>query len=93
MNTTTINQLSEYTNHSGGALGADTEWDEIGKKFGMVNNNHYYTGSKTPNGNTEISEADYTEGQRAYGTSYNNAGDESFYGGTAGAAQIRKLYL
>lgn len=74
VNTTTINQLSEYTNHSGGALGADTEWDEIGKKFGMVNNNHYYTGSKTPNGNTEISEADYTEGQQKVTTAARQMG-------------------
>ena len=68
VDTTTINQLSEYTNHSGGALGADTEWDKIGKKFGMVNNNHYYTGTKgadnAPNGNFEISETDVTEGQQ-----------------------------
>lgn len=68
VDTTTINQLSEYTNHSGGALGADTEWDKIGKKFGMVNNNHYYTGTKgadnAPNGNFEISETDVTEGQK-----------------------------
>lgn len=51
-----INQnvnISEITNHSGGALGADTAWDTIGKEFGMTNNKHYWTESKTPNGNSE----------------------------------------
>ena len=47
--------LSTFTNHSGGALGSDTQWDIIGKMFGMVNNKHYYfEGYKTPNGNTAI---------------------------------------
>lgn len=48
-------KIEKITNHSGGAIGADTAWDEIGKEFGMVNNNHYYfEGFKTPNGNTSI---------------------------------------
>jgi len=41
---------------SGGAVGSDTQWDIIGKEFGMINNKHYYfEGNKTPNGNTPIS--------------------------------------
>jgi hypothetical protein len=36
------NNASEYTNYSGGAAGSDTQWDVIGKDFGMVNNKHYY---------------------------------------------------
>jgi len=31
----------EFTNHSGGADGADREWDQIGRKYGFINHNHY----------------------------------------------------
>lgn len=51
-----------YINHSGGAIGSDTYWGEIGNKYG-VKSNHYYSGSKTPNGNVEISTEDRIEGQ------------------------------
>ena len=53
--------LSGYVNHSGGAYGSDTEWGNVGKKYG-VESKHYYHGSKTPNGNTVVSEADFKEG-------------------------------
>lgn len=33
--------LSLFTNHSGGAKGYDAEWDIIGEEYGMVNNKHY----------------------------------------------------
>lgn len=59
----TTNNPSEFINHSGGAIGSDTAWDEIGREFGMVNNKHYWTLEKTPNGNTEISRLDYEEGR------------------------------
>ena len=59
----TLNNPSEFINHSGGAIGSDTAWDEIGREFGMVNNKHYWTLEKTPNGNTEISRLDYEEGR------------------------------
>lgn len=52
--------LSTYTNHSGGAKGSDTEWDVIGKEFGMVNNKHYYTGEKGP-GNAPLGNVDITD--------------------------------
>ena len=42
-----------YTNHSGGAIGSDSFWGEIGKKYGVVSK-HYYHGKKTYNGNVEI---------------------------------------
>ena len=58
-----VNQTKEYTNHSGGADGSDTVWGEIGAEYG-VKSNHYYYGSKTPMGNTVMSEEDYTEGQQ-----------------------------
>ena len=52
------NNPAEYTNHSGGAIGSDTQWDVIGKEFGMVNNRHYFTGEKGPKnaplGNVDI---------------------------------------
>lgn len=54
--------LNGYINHSGGAIGADSYWGEIGEQYGVVSN-HYYYGEKTPNGNFEISEEDYEEGR------------------------------
>ena len=30
-----------FTNHSGGAYGADTMWDTVGREFGVNNHNHY----------------------------------------------------
>lgn len=61
---TVNNNPSQYTNHSGGALGADTQWDIIGAEFGMVNNKHYYSGSKTPRGNVEITTEEFNEGRK-----------------------------
>lgn len=53
-----------YTNHSGGANGADIAWETIGLDYGVTNHNHYYFKRKTPFGNTEISEFDSIEGQQ-----------------------------
>jgi len=55
---------SDFTNHSGGALGSDTEWENIGKEFGFNSHTHYWMNNKTPNGNQEISEEDKIEGQQ-----------------------------
>lgn len=52
--------LATYTNHSGGALGSDTEWDTIGKKYGMVNSKHYFTGVKS-NQNAPLGNVDITD--------------------------------
>lgn len=65
--TDTINNNPvNYTLHSGGAIGSDTAWGEVGNQFGIGKLNHYYTGEKSsynaPNGNVEISEEDYREG-------------------------------
>jgi hypothetical protein len=55
MKETLLVNLSNYTNHSGGANGSDSEWDIIGKEYGMINNKHYYAeGEKTPKGNTML---------------------------------------
>lgn len=54
--------LIEYTNHSGGAHGSDTAWDDIGFEFGMIRNNHYYAeGEKTPKGNVALSKSQLLE--------------------------------
>ena len=55
--------MKKYVNHSGGAIGSDTVWGEIGFKYG-VENKHYWYKNKTPNGNTEILEGDAIEGQK-----------------------------
>ena len=31
------NQMSEFTNHSGGAIGSDNNWDLFGRQFGVIN--------------------------------------------------------
>lgn len=54
---------TEYTNHSGGAVGSDTQWDQIGATYGMTSNKHYYHGTKTPSGNIAITEAEFVEGK------------------------------
>ena len=42
----------EFTNHSGGAYGADTLWDTIGRRFGIVNHKHYRDSGNTKLSNT-----------------------------------------
>lgn len=39
-----IASMSEITNHSGGAYGADTYWDQIGREFGVTSHMHYRDG-------------------------------------------------
>lgn len=60
-----LKQDDPYTLHSGGAIGADTVWGQIGKQFGISEENqmHYKT-ADMPNGNTQITEQDYKEGKR-----------------------------
>ena len=41
LSTLSAEQPSEYTNHSGGAYGADTLWDLVGRAHGVTNHNHY----------------------------------------------------
>lgn len=55
---------TDFTNNSGGALGSDTRWDEIGREFGVTNHIHYWMSNKTPIGNQEITEEDKVEGQQ-----------------------------
>ena len=44
---TETNDLSDYTNHSGGAYGGDTFWDIIGREFGVTKHKHYRDAGNT----------------------------------------------
>lgn len=47
-----------YTNHSGGALGSDFYWGNIGEKYGVESKHYYGEGNKkTPFGNTPVSKS------------------------------------
>jgi len=50
----------KYTNHSGGALGSDSAWGDVGKPYGVISN-HYYQ-DKTPKGNVKITPEQLKEG-------------------------------
>lgn len=52
----------EFTNHSGGAIGADSMFDKIGRELGFNNHNHYWANSKTPLGNKELTKEQLAEG-------------------------------
>jgi len=56
--------MIQFENHSGGAIGADSYWDEIGREYGFVNHFHYWY--KRPNPKSEVShqvsEENYLEG-------------------------------
>lgn len=54
---TTTNTASQFTNHSGGAIGADSAWDEIGRKLGVTNQRHYFLGTPGP-GNAPLGNVD-----------------------------------
>ena len=54
--------VDQYINHSGGAIGSDYAWDVIGREYGFNNHIHYYHGSLTPYGNTQLSHKDICEG-------------------------------
>jgi hypothetical protein len=48
--------------HSGGALGADITWEIIGRRFGLIEFNHYFIeGYKTTKGNASIKMSDNLE--------------------------------
>lgn len=46
----------EYINHSGGAYGADTAWDLIGRQYGVSDNRHYRE-SNNPNVSNTLKKA------------------------------------
>lgn len=52
--------IEDFTNHSGGADGADKTWDEIGRKHGFVNHIHWrpeHLNNLTPEGHQSMLEA------------------------------------
>jgi hypothetical protein len=56
---------ANYTNHSGGAEQTDSIFDEIGKRYGVINHKHYYDKSskkRPPLGNTPLSKQEMDEG-------------------------------
>ena len=58
-----ILDLTNITCHSGGAIGADSLFDEIGQEFGVKTKAYSYkTKSHTSPNKVEISEEDYKEG-------------------------------
>ena len=55
--------LANITCHSGGALGADTYWDQLGEPFGVKTNAYSYkTSYHTGKNKVEISDEDYQQG-------------------------------
>jgi hypothetical protein len=59
-----IKSTKEYVLHSGGARGADSEFEIIGREFGLIHFNHYWYGKRNPFSKIDdkISEEDYEEG-------------------------------
>jgi hypothetical protein len=55
--------LKNITCHSGGALGADTYWDQLGEPFGVKTSAYSYkTSYHTGKNKVEISDEDYQQG-------------------------------
>ena len=74
-----IPNINDFTNHSGGAVGADMMWDTIGKEFGFNSHKHYWANNKTPGGNVELTNEQLAEGvihakaaAKVLGRSWNN---------------------
>jgi len=59
---TLLTDMKDITNHSGGAIGADSMFDTIGREYGVINHIHYYHGSKTPLGNRVLTQSELEEG-------------------------------
>jgi hypothetical protein len=60
--TETPTSLTQVVNHSGGADGADSVWDDVGKMFGVVDHRHYWHAKKTPRGNVQLTDEQVAEG-------------------------------
>ena len=56
-------QLDNITCHSGGALGSDTYWENIGESYGVKTKAYSYkTNYHTSKNKVEISDDDYKDG-------------------------------
>lgn len=54
--------MIKYINHSGGAEGADIEWETTGSKYVDMENKHYYHGYATKYGNIKLNDNEIEEG-------------------------------
>jgi len=56
--------MKDFINHSGGANGADSYWDEIGREYGFNNHIHYWYKKMNPKSEPQhqVTEEDYSEG-------------------------------
>jgi len=56
--------INKYVNHSGGANGADSYWDEIGREYDFNNHIHYWYKKMNPKSEPQhqVTEEDYLEG-------------------------------
>ena len=50
-----------FINHSGGAVGSDSYWGQIGEKYGVTSRHYHAEGARTPKGNTPVSKAELQE--------------------------------
>lgn len=50
--------LNNFVLHSGGAVGADTEWDVQGQPHGVTARHYYAEGQRTPRGNVALTPAE-----------------------------------
>lgn len=60
-----VNDPKTYTNHSGGAIGSDSQWDIVGREFGVDNHIHYWYddgNKKPPFGNKKLTNQEREEG-------------------------------
>lgn len=48
----------QYTNHSGGAALSDTEWDQIGREFGVTDHRHYREPASERTGDSKSGDLD-----------------------------------
>jgi hypothetical protein len=53
--------LNNFVLHSGGAVGSDSYWGEIGEKYGVKINHYYGEDMKTPKGNVSVSKEELAE--------------------------------
>jgi len=96
---------AEYINHSGGAEGADSVWDQVGRTFGVNNHIHYYTGVRSeknaPLGNVDITNDPISQqgankvalaAQKMWGYKYNSMKDQRLIRNWAQVANSESVF-
>ena len=79
---------TEYVNHSGGAKGADTEWDVAGKEHGFNANRHY-----RPEHLDSLKESEINEIESAYQKAVKDLGRNSLPKDSYAGKLVRRDYL